>query len=193
MQLELEPNVPKQENDQIVKPPIFLFLFGGLLLLIGGVLLFWLSDSSFESKVCLGIISTVNGFQVLTDELDLESIDAINCNSGPLIRYGEGSLLSRNEFRPFLRQWKEAVKRYPTLPDHLSEIELHRNGDSVFFTQQSRFRIEISAEVRSWPYTLMPLIEALESTKITGNRKSNDGIRGFVDLKDEDALLIETR
>ncbi|MBW7858579.1 MAG: hypothetical protein H3C43_09895 [Leptonema sp. (in: Bacteria)] len=191
MQTEPELNMPKEPVAEL--PPTWLFLVGGLLLLVGGFIIFLLSDSSSEIEVCLGNISTIHGFQVLTDDLRLESIDSINCNAGPFIRYGEGSLLARNEFRPFLKQWQQAVKRYPTLLDYVSEIELHRNGDSVFFTQQSRFRIEVSSEVRSWPYTLMPLIEALESTKMTANRKSNDATRGFVDLKDEDALLIETR
>ena len=169
-----------------LSPPL-IFLLGGLLLLIGGALVIWQSIGSekfWAGESCLGIVASADGWQVLDSSLSLQSYDEVQCRPGPLLRYGEGNLLDRTEFRPFLIRWRDLVAQSPEVADRLSEVVLHRNGNIVFFTQGRRLRIELDAGVRSWPHTLLPLLQAIEA---------NGWSQGFVDLKDEDALLIQSR
>lgn len=168
-------------------PPARVFLLiGGLLAFTGGLIIVLSSfTGTFTQRgACLGIVATNDGWMVLGQSLTLVPYKDVQCRPGPLLRYGEGELLDRPEFRPFLNRWKEAVALHPQLPDRLSEIELRRNGDAVFFASEGRLRIELEAGVRTWPHTLLPLLQAAEAKGWN---------RGFVDLKDEDALLIQAR
>lgn len=168
-------------------PPAKIFLLiGGLFAITGGLIIVLSSftGTSTQQGACLGIVATNDGWMVLDQSLTLVPYMDVQCRPGPLLRYGEGELLDRPEFRPFLNRWKEAVALHPQLPDRISEIELRRNGDVVFFASEGRLRIELEAGVRTWPHTLLPLLQAAESKGWN---------RGFVDLKDEDALLIQAR
>ncbi len=177
---------PITMEDRAGPPARIFLLIGGLLTFLGGLLLVFVShsESMAPQEVCLGVVTTPDGWMVLDSSLSLVPYKDVQCRPGPLLRYGEGELLDRSEFRPFLNRWKEAVRRYPELSDRLSEIELHRNGDVVFFASDGRLRIELDAQVRTWPYTLYPLLLATEA---------KGWKRGFIDLKDEDALLIQAR
>jgi hypothetical protein len=167
--------------------PGAIYLITGVLLSLAGGLVLVLSsieDHFSKDEVCLGIVATESGWMVLDQSLSLVPYQDVQCRPGPFLRYGEGELLDRPEFRPFLNRWKEAVALHPQLADRLSEIQLRRNGDAVFYSSEGRLRIELEAGVRTWPQTLWPLLLALEAKGWN---------RGFIDLKDEDALLIQAR
>lgn len=163
-------------------------LVAASLVLLGIGLLLEGGDGVFSSdrQACLFSIPAEEGLYVLDRNLQLHKFREARCEPGPILRTAEGlSVLGVPEFAEFIREWAGAVETYPELPGMLSEIQLSRTRDTVFYTRNGRLRIDVAhRQSRRWPHTLFA---ALRAAEVRG------WAAGYMDLKDEDGLFIRER
>lgn len=163
-------------------------LLATLLVLAGAILLIQGKDGVFHAapQSCLFSIPAEEGLFVLDRDFQLHKFRETHCEPGPVLRTAEGiSAPAVPEFAEFIREWAGAVEAHPELPGMLSEIQLSRTRETVFYSRNGRLRIDVAhRQNRRWPHTLYAALRAAEARGWSA---------GYMDLKDEDGLFIRER